>query len=329
VTFSEPMSEGTINGSTISLKVAATGATVAGTVSYNTATNTATFTPSSALAGGIGYTLTVTTAVSDASGNSLQNAFTASFTTVAPPDTTAPTIIAGSPPNGASGVVHGTPITVTFSEPMNAGTINGSSIFLKEFSNTVPVAGTVSYDSGSNTATFTPSTTLDDGNDFTLNVTTAVSDLAGNKLASNYLSTFVTIQHISDPFWQGNVEGGTPPAPGIHFHLNFTQAEDGHTLTLGADCRPLPYAYCMMQPLDSAGADAIGPPSPGMNGAAMIVGLTGTFSDPGITFTVTLENGRTFNFSGTVAGGYTMNLVVSGATLPQAPLILTRSPPFP
>jgi hypothetical protein len=66
-----------------------------------------------------------------------------------------------------------------------------------------------------------------------------------------------------------------------------------------------------------------------MNGAAMIVGLTGTFTDPGITFTVTLENGRTFTFSGTVAGGYTMNLVVSGATLPQAPLILTRSPPFP
>src|SRR4029079_2203950 len=119
-----------------------------------------------------------------------------------PPDTTAPTIIAGSPPNGAIGVVHGTPITVTFSEPMNAATINGSNIFLKEFSNSVPIAGTVSYDSGNNTATFTPSVTLDDGNDFTLTVTTAVSDVAGNKLASNYTSTFVTIQHISDPFWQ-------------------------------------------------------------------------------------------------------------------------------
>ena len=46
--------------------------------------------------------------------------FSSSFTTVVPPDTTAPTIIAGSPANGASGVVHGTPITVTFSEPMNA-----------------------------------------------------------------------------------------------------------------------------------------------------------------------------------------------------------------
>jgi hypothetical protein len=66
-----------------------------------------------------------------------------------------------------------------------------------------------------------------------------------------------------------------------------------------------------------------------MNGGAMIVGLTGTFSDPGITFTITLENGRTFTFSGTVAASFTMTLVVSGATLPQTNITLTRSPPFP
>src|SRR5439155_25142128 len=75
-----------------------------------------------------------------------------SFTTGVAPDTTAPAVSAIVPANNASGVGLSTQIASTFSEPMDASTINTSTFTLKQ--GTTPVAGTVSY-SGV-TATFTP-----------------------------------------------------------------------------------------------------------------------------------------------------------------------------
>lgn len=319
VTFSEAMNATTINSTNIKLRNTATSAVVSGTVTYNASTNTATFTPTASLTVSTSYSLKVMTGVKDVAGNALAAVFTSSFTTDAA-DATPPTVISTSPVNGAIGVPHGSVVTVTFSEPMNAATINGFSILLKEFSNTVTVNGTVTYNSGTNTATFTPTNQLDDGTDHTLTVTTGVTDVAGNPLAASYVSTFTTVQHIADqPYFEGS-----DAADRIHFHLSFSQSEDGKTLGLYADCRSLPLANCGMFPLTPEGADIIGPESPNMNGGAMIVGITGTFSDPNISFTVTLENGRTFTLTGTATNSWTMSLNVSGATLPATTLDLSR-----
>jgi ATP-dependent Clp protease adapter protein ClpS len=318
VTFSEAMNAGTINTSTITLKVTSSGTSVSGTVSYNGGTNTATFTPSSALSYLTGYTLTVSPGVRDLAGNAMANTFSSSFTTAPPPDTTPPTVNSTSPANSAVGVLPSSVVTVTFSEAMNASTINSSSVTLKVTSSGTSVAGTVTYNSGNNTATFTPSAALAYATNYTLTVTTAVTDLAGNPIAATFNSSFTTIQNVADmPYFQGTDAGDR-----IHFHITFTQ--DGQTLGVIPNCESLPLANCGMFPLNPEGADIIGPESPNMNGGAMIVGITGTVTDPGITFTVTLENGRTFTFTGTVANSNAMTLVVSGATLPATDLVLTR-----
>jgi methionine-rich copper-binding protein CopC len=318
VTFSEAMDAATINTTTVTLKVTATGSSVAGTVSYNSGTKTATFTPSSTLSYSTGYTLTVTTGVKDVAGNAMASQFSSAFTTIPQPDTTPPTVSSTSPANSAVGVLPSSVVTVTFSEAMNASTINGSSVTLTVTSTGNAVAGTVSYNSGNNTATFTPSASLDYATGYTITVTTAVTDLAGNAMAATFNSSFTTIQNVADmPYFQG-----TDPPGRIHFHITFTQ--DGQTLSVFPNCESLPLANCGMFPLNQEGADIIGPESPNMNGGSMIVGITGTVTDPGITFTVTLENGRTFTFTGTVANSNAMTLVVSGATMAPTDLVLTR-----
>ena len=69
--------------------------------------------------------------------------------------TSAPTAVSTAPTNGTTGVASSVTPTATFSRAMDASTITGSSFTLKKPDGT-PVAGTVSYDSATLTAKFTP-----------------------------------------------------------------------------------------------------------------------------------------------------------------------------
>ena len=86
----------------------------------------------------------------------------------------------------ATGVAVDTTVSVTFSEAMDASTITASSFTLDG------VSGSVSYDSGSYTATFTPSANLSYSTTYTATLSTAITDAAGNPLASAYSWSFTT-----------------------------------------------------------------------------------------------------------------------------------------
>jgi len=320
VVFSEQMDRSSIDGNSLKLIVTATGAAVAGFTDYNAANNTGVFAPSAPLSNSTGYTIVVSTGVRDLAGNPLAATFMASFTTAPPSDTTPPNVIATSPPGGTVGVLVNSAVTVTFSEPMNQATINTNTIIVKEVPTNVVVSGTVTYDAGSRTATFTPSGSMSFDVQHSITVTTSATDLAGNGLATNFSSTFNTIQYVGSPYFQG-----TDVNDQIHFHITFNQTvQGGRSISLGPSCPPLPQAYCEVFPLNQAGADAVGPPSANQNGGALITALSGTFNDPNFTFTITLENGRTFTYTGTVSGSNRMVGTISGATLPAVSLTLTR-----
>jgi hypothetical protein len=74
------------------------------------------------------YTATVAISARDVAGNALASPFTFSFTTL---DQTPPTITSTSPVNGATGVSATTQVVVTFSEAMDAATINAANITLR------------------------------------------------------------------------------------------------------------------------------------------------------------------------------------------------------
>lgn len=107
---------------------------------------------------------------------------------VTPTDTTPPTVLSTSPSNNATGVAVNTSITATFSEAMNASTINTGTFTVR--TDTTPISGMVTY-SGT-TATFIPSGNLNYNTTYIATITTGVRDVAGNSMASEYVWSFTT-----------------------------------------------------------------------------------------------------------------------------------------
>jgi WD40 repeat protein len=119
------------------------------------------------------------------------------FTTNIGPDTTAPTITSQNPTAGATGIPVNSPLIATFSEPMDAATILGTTFELRNTANSTVVTATVSYDSATRTATLTPSASLTASTQYTASikggtVDPRVKDLAGNALVANYTWNFTT-----------------------------------------------------------------------------------------------------------------------------------------
>jgi hypothetical protein len=107
------------------------------------------------------------------------------------PGVTPPTVVSVAPPNGANGACPNTIVTATFSEAMNPATINATT-FTVAGPGATPVGGQVTYNSSSNTAVFTPSSTLALNTAYTATITTGAKDLYGNALASNFVWGFTT-----------------------------------------------------------------------------------------------------------------------------------------
>ena len=124
------------------------------------------------------------------------------------PTVTPPTVSSVAPPSGAAGTCPNTIVTATFSEAMNPATINGTTFTLTG-PGTTPVAGAVTYDASSNTATFAPSSTLALNTLFTATITTRATDVYGIALASNFVWTFTT---GSNPCAPPTVISETPPS---------------------------------------------------------------------------------------------------------------------
>jgi hypothetical protein len=244
--------------------------------------------------------------------------------TTDPGDTTPPTVTVSSPANAAVGVLITSVATITFSEPMSPTSISATTVTVTPSSGGVAVAGNVTYDAPTRTATFSPLKPLDYGASYTLTVTTTASDLAGNAIAANYTATFKSIQKVFDkPYFQGTNPITAASQPEVHVHIRFTQA--GQTLGRPADCERLPLANCSVLPRNAAGGAAIGPlDDQGLS--ATITQISGTFTDPNISFTYTLANGRTFSFTGTVTNSDTMTGTLSGSTLTPVQIVLSRIP---
>jgi O-glycosyl hydrolase len=200
-TFGAAMTATTINPSTFTLT--GPSGVVAGTVTYNSTTFTATFTPSASFAYGATYTATIGTGVTDSLGGPLSAPYTWSFTTV---KATVPTVTSVTPASGATSVDTTNTVTATFSEPMNGATLTPSTFTLTA-TGFPAVAGAVAYNTGTQTAIFTPSATLAPSTTYTATITTGAQGSTGAALASNYTWTFTT--------------GATPAAVAVSFGTTY------------------------------------------------------------------------------------------------------------
>ncbi|HMN61521.1 MAG TPA: Ig-like domain-containing protein, partial [Anaerolinea sp.] len=112
-------------------------------------------------------------------------------------DTSAPAILSRSPASGATGVSRNTDITVTFSELLNAATVNGTSVFLREFGTSVDVPASVSLSAG-NLITLNPTATLKQGAVYTVTIKASVADLGNTLLGTAAVWNFTTTSSAID-----------------------------------------------------------------------------------------------------------------------------------
>jgi hypothetical protein len=134
------------------------------------------------------YRIRIAPTVKDLAGNPLGSEYVFSFTTMALPDTTSPTLIDSSPTGAAPA---NTTVRATFSEPMKCSTINTDTFTLTDAGN-ARVAGTVSCAGA--VATFTPTGPLTTGATYVAWIAPAVvQDLAGNPFGGWYWTFSVRV----------------------------------------------------------------------------------------------------------------------------------------
>ncbi len=149
---------------------------------------TVTFDPSGNLTASTEYTATITTGAMSAEGTALAANHVWMFTTGTTLDTTAPQVNSTSPPAGATGVAINTSVSATFSKPIDPLTITSTSFTVTQ--GAASVAGTRS--TAGTLARFTSAAPLVPSTSYTATLTTAVTDLQGNPLASSVTWMFTT-----------------------------------------------------------------------------------------------------------------------------------------
>ncbi|HVY07563.1 MAG TPA: Ig-like domain-containing protein [Burkholderiales bacterium] len=187
VDFSTAMKKDSLNGRTVQVATRA-GVPVQGSVSV--VGNTATFTPSSTMEASTEHTATVNTGASDSAGTPMAEVFATTFVTAAAVDSTPPKVLSTFPAANATSVATNAAIAVVFSEAMTNSSLTTSTIRLTTTSGGAAISGTIKVTG--NTAVFTPLAALAKVNQYTITVSTAAKDAAGNRLATTFTSRFTT-----------------------------------------------------------------------------------------------------------------------------------------
>jgi len=174
-TFSEAVNGVTTAGNvTLRVGTAANGTLVPSVVSYDATTRVVTINPNASLLADTRYTVRLAN-ITDVAGNPLAAAST-SWTFLTGP---APAVTARTPAAGATGVARNTTVTATFSEVVTG--VNATSFTVRNPAGTA-AAGTVTFNATTRVATFTPSSLRNANTVYTVTLTSAITDAAGNPL---------------------------------------------------------------------------------------------------------------------------------------------------
>ncbi len=150
-------------------------------------------------------------------------------------DVTPPTVVLESPSGGATDVARGVNVTATFSEPMNAATIDDTTFTLTPQGGGSPVSASVSYDNGSLTATLDPAALLDFGTTYDARVTTGAQDTSGNGIVGDHAWAFTTVAaDLTAPAVTARSPSPAATAVAIGSDVTATFSEPMNAATIGA-----------------------------------------------------------------------------------------------
>ncbi len=219
-TFNMPMDPLSINLSTFTISLE--GNKIQGVIFYSGVT--ASFDPVVDLVPNSTYTCTISKSVKNPAGVTIPADYVWTFTTGT---LTAPMVISTDPANNDVDVELNKIVTATFSEPMDASTINNNTFTLKQGINLVK--GKITY-LGS-TATFTPDEAFLPGALYTGTISKEVKNPAGTSLTADYIWYFTTKSNTpptiitTDP-----VNNAVSVSPDKTIHATFNMAMDPNSI---------------------------------------------------------------------------------------------------
>jgi O-glycosyl hydrolase len=228
--------------------------------------------------------------------------------------TSPPSVSAVTPTNTSTGIAITSAVTATFSEPMNASTITGSTFTLVPQGGSA-VAATVSYNASGNVATLTPTASLVNGTMYTATITTGVMSSSGSALASSYTWTFTTV---------------ALPAPTVT-SVTPVNATNGVAITTTATA----IFSEGMNPATITGSTFTLTPQGGSSVAATvsydISNLTATLTPAaplvnGTTYSATITTGVTSSGGIALASNYTWSFTTVAVAPPPAPAVTAVTP---
>lgn len=182
LTFSTAMDQSTLTAANVWIENPA-GTRLAAT--YTASATNLTMAPAQMFTESTLYTVVVTTAVRSVTMVPFAAEYRFGFTTSGIP----PTVSTVTPANNATDVSVSSTVSVLFNEDMDLATFNGTNFKLSDGAN--DLAGTVTA-MGNRTLVFTPTAKLREQHRFEVTVTSGVTDLAGNALATPYRFGFTT-----------------------------------------------------------------------------------------------------------------------------------------
>jgi peptidoglycan/xylan/chitin deacetylase (PgdA/CDA1 family)/methionine-rich copper-binding protein CopC len=186
ITFSEPIQAGNTYNN---IKVVNTSTNQAQTITKTINGNILTITSPTTWLNAIKYTITIpTNSIKDLTGNNLTTDYTTNFTTITTTDTTPPTITSTDPVNNATNVPNNKVMTITFSEPIMAGSAYSSIVMMNTNENAdKPIVTSISGNVLTIKATYNWLKYVK----YQLTIpANSITDLAGNNLAANYVTSF-------------------------------------------------------------------------------------------------------------------------------------------
>jgi hypothetical protein len=223
-TFSEALDPASVNAQSLALYKGSTA--VAATLKVSG--SIVTLDPLATLASNTQYTVKISNALRDLSNNYLTSNFSWSFTTGAGSDTSAPGVTGSSPPNGATGVALASVMTVQLSESPDPATVNGSTVLLHNDDIDEYLSGQVTL--AGHQISFQPLSRLDENIQYTMTISSALADLAGNFLSGGYSWTFVTVAESSlvppEVIFTNPLNGQSGVAFNTTILVNFSQPLD-------------------------------------------------------------------------------------------------------
>jgi hypothetical protein len=175
-----------------------------------------------------GGTVTLTASARDASGNQTSAAPVA----VAVLDVVAPTLLSVLPASGSIGVEPSTSVVLQFSEPIARASITSASASLTGATGAVAVS--YAFSDADRTVTMSPTQPLPLNRTFTVAVTGAVTDVAGNALSAPSGTTFKTRSPDTTPPRVAAIvpaNGAVNVPVGTAVDVTFTEPVDRSTVT--------------------------------------------------------------------------------------------------